>query len=231
MYRQGTGQFEVETAEQVRMVPMRRLGSLLAEGVIPEADFVKIDVKGFEKDVLLGARELLRTGMLGLHTETNFAVSPLSEEPFWDTGRTGPGKPPCGIRRCIQSNTARELSARTDPERARAYFRAGCPRQTGHSRCYIRPGSHRRDRPPEQLSEAVPPLQRQSTDQVHDHLRTGRLNDVALDTAERFAERLGAQLPDAWWPYSDRDDMLRSATAEERDAASRISGFVSPESQ
>src|SRR5262249_18488122 len=113
------------------------------------------------------------------------------------------------------------LSARAHPERARAYFRAGYPRQTGHSRCYIQPGSHRRGRPPGQLPEAVPPLQRQSTDQVHDHLRTARLNDVALDTAERFAERLGAQLPDAWWPYSDRDDMLRSATAEERDAASR----------
>jgi FkbM family methyltransferase len=41
MYRQGTGRFEVETAEQVRMVPMRRLDSLLAEGVIPKADFIK----------------------------------------------------------------------------------------------------------------------------------------------------------------------------------------------
>src|SRR5262245_3394903 len=76
MYRQGTGRFEVETAEAVRMVPMRRLDSLLAEGVIPETDFIKIDVEGFEKDVLLGARELLRTGLLGLQTETNFAVSP-----------------------------------------------------------------------------------------------------------------------------------------------------------
>jgi len=77
MYRQGTGRFEVETLEQVRTVPIRRLDSLWADGVIPQADFVKIDVEGFEKDVLLGAREFLRAGLLGLHTETNFALSPI----------------------------------------------------------------------------------------------------------------------------------------------------------
>jgi len=62
--------------KQVRMVPVRRLDSLLAEGVIPKADFVKMDLEGYEKDVLLGARELLHAGVLGLQTETNFAVSP-----------------------------------------------------------------------------------------------------------------------------------------------------------
>jgi hypothetical protein len=58
------------------MIPIRRLDSLLAEGVIPTADFIKVDVEGFEKDVLLGARELLRAGVLGLEIETNFGVSP-----------------------------------------------------------------------------------------------------------------------------------------------------------
>jgi hypothetical protein len=57
-------------------VPIRRLDSLLAEGLIPQADFIKVDVEGFEKEVLLGARKLLSGGVLGLHTETNFAVSP-----------------------------------------------------------------------------------------------------------------------------------------------------------
>jgi hypothetical protein len=58
------------------MVPIRRLDSLCAEGTIPTPDYVKIDVEGFERDVLLGARECLRAGALALQTETNFGVSP-----------------------------------------------------------------------------------------------------------------------------------------------------------
>src|SRR5262245_3500928 len=69
MYQQATGRFGVETAEQQRMVPIRRLDSLLAEGIIPIADYIKIDAEGFEKDVLLGAHELLGAGVLGLQTE------------------------------------------------------------------------------------------------------------------------------------------------------------------
>jgi len=76
MYGRRTDRFDENGREQVRTVPIRRLDSLLAEGVIPKADFVKIDVEGFEKDVLLGAPELLRAGVLGLEMETNFGVSP-----------------------------------------------------------------------------------------------------------------------------------------------------------
>ncbi len=76
MYRRGTCRFDVKNAEQPRQVPIRRLDSLLAEGLIPQADFIKVDVEGFEKEVLLGARGLLSGGVLGLQTETNFHVSP-----------------------------------------------------------------------------------------------------------------------------------------------------------
>src|ERR1700732_1224775 len=76
MYQQSTGRFGVDTSEQRRTVLLRRVDSLLAEGVIPIADYIKIDVEGFEQDVLLGGRELLRGGMLALQTETNFGVSP-----------------------------------------------------------------------------------------------------------------------------------------------------------
>jgi FkbM family methyltransferase len=76
MYQQGQSRFDVQTTEQVRMVPMRRLDGLFADGLIPKADFLKVDVEGYEKDVLLGARDLLHAGVLGMQIETNFSVSP-----------------------------------------------------------------------------------------------------------------------------------------------------------
>jgi len=85
MYRQGTDRFDMENVEQPRQVPIRRLDSLLAEGLIPQADFIKVDVEGFEKEVLLGARGLLSGGVLGLQTETNFRVSPQYPESHFAT--------------------------------------------------------------------------------------------------------------------------------------------------
>jgi FkbM family methyltransferase len=62
------------STQQPRQVPVRRLDSLLVEGIIPPADFLKIDVEGYEKDVLLGATQLLK-GVLGFEAETAFTVS------------------------------------------------------------------------------------------------------------------------------------------------------------
>jgi FkbM family methyltransferase len=76
MYRPGDSRFDIEVSEQARTVPVRRLDSLLAAGVIPSCDFLKVDVEGFEKDVLAGARALLEAGPLAVETETNFGVSP-----------------------------------------------------------------------------------------------------------------------------------------------------------
>jgi FkbM family methyltransferase len=61
---------------QARIVPVRRLDTLLAQGTIPTADFLKVDVEGFERDVLLGAKTTLSAGILGVETETNFNSSP-----------------------------------------------------------------------------------------------------------------------------------------------------------
>lgn len=78
-YQQGNdrtalaGVSRVEVAEKV---PFRKLDSLLADGTIPKADFLKVDVEGFEKDVFLGAGDLIRAGILGVEVETNFNSSP-----------------------------------------------------------------------------------------------------------------------------------------------------------
>ena len=75
MYQQGEARFEdTKTVAQARPVTVRRLDTLLAEGVIPRADFLKVDVEGYEKSVFLGAAALLK-GVLGFEAETAFTVS------------------------------------------------------------------------------------------------------------------------------------------------------------
>jgi FkbM family methyltransferase len=86
MFRQGVGRFDVENAEQPRRVPIRRRDSLLAEGLIPQADFIKVDVEGFEKDVLLGpTRAFERRRAWPAHRDEFRGEPTLSEKSFCDT--------------------------------------------------------------------------------------------------------------------------------------------------
>ena len=78
LFEQGENRFG--TAQSVtansRQVPIRRLDTLLEQGLLPKADFLKVDVEGFEKHVLMGAEKLLGSDLLGIETETNFSTSP-----------------------------------------------------------------------------------------------------------------------------------------------------------
>jgi FkbM family methyltransferase len=60
-------------AVQKRRVPIRRLDALMDEGVVPRADFLKMDCEGFEPAVLKGAgRFLAKSGVLGIESEIGF---------------------------------------------------------------------------------------------------------------------------------------------------------------
>ena len=195
MYRQAAGRFEVETAELVRMVPIRRLDSLLAEGVIPKADFVKIDVEGYEKDVLLGARELLRADVLGLHTETNFGVSPSYPKGHFGTlaelalenhllvfdvafNRI----PRASYQRALIRKGLEPISeqdALGRPATVDVLFSRDLIDEVDHPDNYQGPCR------PFSINQLIKSM---IIFELHS------LNDVALDTAERFAERLGSHL-------------------------------------
>jgi FkbM family methyltransferase len=195
MYRQGAVRFEVETVEQVRMVPIRRLDSLLAEGVIPKADFIKIDVEGFEKDVLLGARELLRAGVLGLQTETNFGVSPSYPKGHFATlaelalenhllvfdiafNRI----PRASYQRALIGKGLEPISeqdALGRPATVDVLFSRDLIDEVDHPDNYQGPCR------PFSINQLIKSM---IIFELH------ALNDIALDTAERFAERLGTHL-------------------------------------
>lgn len=66
-----------DTADE-RIVPIRRLDGLFAEGLVPKADYIKIDCEGFEPEVLRGAADYLAASqVLCLTSETSFHISPL----------------------------------------------------------------------------------------------------------------------------------------------------------
>jgi FkbM family methyltransferase len=195
MFQQGTDRFEVETTEQSRMVPIRRLDSLLAEGVIPMADYIKIDVEGFEKDVLLGAHDLLGAGVLGLQTETNFGVSPSYPKGHFGTlaeialenhlvvfDLTFNRVPRASfqqalIRKGLQPIPEQDAVGR--PATVDVLFARDLIDEVDHQDHYQTPC------PPVSVNQLIKSI---IICELH------ALNDVALDTVERFAERLGAQL-------------------------------------
>ncbi|HTI86306.1 MAG TPA: FkbM family methyltransferase [Alphaproteobacteria bacterium] len=61
-----------------RVVPVRRIDSLIATGDIEAPDFIKLDCEGAEPEILGGAHTFISSRkLLGLESETSFGVSVL----------------------------------------------------------------------------------------------------------------------------------------------------------
>jgi FkbM family methyltransferase len=195
MYRQGESRFDIAMGEQVRKVPVRRLDGLLAEGVIPRCDFLKVDVEGFERDVFLGAHELLAAGVLGVETETSFGISPAYPKGHFPT-----------IAEIVLEHHLLlfDLGFNRLPRASfqRALMRKGVGVDGAHN-MLGRPGTFNvlfcRDLIDEtdHAENYSAPCHAVSVDQMIKCmiiLELHGLNDVALDTAERFADMLGSRL-------------------------------------
>jgi FkbM family methyltransferase len=64
---------ETPSGPGARIVTVRRLDTLFAQGALPPADFIKLDCEGFEPEILAGAREYMRASKtLAVVAETNF---------------------------------------------------------------------------------------------------------------------------------------------------------------
>jgi FkbM family methyltransferase len=229
VYQQGRSRFGVQTTEQVRMIPMRRLDTLFADGLIPKADFLKADVEGYEKDVLLGARDLLHAGLLGMQIESNFSVSP--QYPRSHFGTIAESALDCHLlvfdiafdripRASFQSALIRKgLKPSADhdeigrPATVDVLFGRDLIDELDHQENYV---------------TACRPT---TIDQIIKMMiicELHGLNDIALDTAERFAERLRARfdVDRAIWLLADPDirpnEYKRQVRAYQRSTSWRI---------
>jgi FkbM family methyltransferase len=191
-YAQGEDRFGLREKrdERARMVTVRRLDTLLAEGVIPGADFLKCDVEGFEKEVFLGASRTLRT-VLGVELETNFGISPLYPKTHFGAlqellldARLLPFDlnfnrvPRASFIAAVEKRQKQDSAGLRDigkPATFNVLFCRDLIEEADHSENY------------ESLAEPV------SIDQLIKMMviyELHGLNDIALDTAVRFAGRL-----------------------------------------
>jgi FkbM family methyltransferase len=193
-YPQGPDRFAIERREQRRVVQVRRLDTLLQQGTIVPPDFLKTDVEGFEKEVFLGARELLRS-VLGIETETNFGVSPIYPKSHFGT-----------LQEILLERQLLvfDLNFNRIPRASfqQALARKGLPPVADHQSVgkpatlnvlFCRDLIDETDQP----GNYTTPCEPVSVDQIVKIMiiyELHGLNDIAIDTAERFKDRLAGRL-------------------------------------
>jgi FkbM family methyltransferase len=216
MYEQGASRFERTLSEQTRTVAVRRLDTLFADGLLPKTDFLKVDVEGYEKEVFLGARELIMAGVLGVEMESSFDISPIyPESHFIATAQllveyhlqvfdfAFNRVPRASFQRALQRH-GHDLASPHPPE-----FGAPSTLNVLFGRDLIAELDH-----PENYVTACRPV---SIDQIIKLMimcELHGLNDIALDTAERFADRLGSRFDIEHAVYLLADPNCRPAHPE-----------------
>jgi FkbM family methyltransferase len=195
-YAQGDDRFGLREKrdERSRMVTVRRLDTLLADGVIPPADFLKCDVEGFEKDVFIGAPRTFRT-VLGAEVETNFGISPVYPKTHFGTiqellldarlllfdlnfNRVPRASFVTAVERRRKSNVP-ALSDVGKPSTFNVLFCRDLIDEADHSENYTAPAD---------------PIGVDHLIKLMIIYELHGLNDIALDTAVRFADRLADRL-------------------------------------
>ncbi|HZK89244.1 MAG TPA: FkbM family methyltransferase [Stellaceae bacterium] len=194
-YAQGDDRFGLRDKrdERARMVTVRRLDTLLAEGIIPAPDFLKCDVEGFEKEVFLGASRTLRT-VLGVEVETSFSISPLYPKTHFVTvqellleARLLPFD--LNFNRVPRASFVAAVKDRRKSGRA-SLSDIGKPATFNVLFCrdLIDEADHS-----EHYTSLADPVEVDQLIKLMVIYELHRLNDVALDTAVRFADRLAGR--------------------------------------
>jgi FkbM family methyltransferase len=186
--------FYEASGREARLVPVRRLDTLLKDGVIPQADFIKIDVEGHERDVLWGAQELLCGGVLAVESETSFNTSKIYPKSHFGLVhdwllRHGLVVFDLNFDRIARSSYLSARDARSLPP----------PPRDGIGRPSTFNVLFSRDLPAEQRGtlyyETLPPPP--TVDQILKLMALYELyglNDIAVDTAVTFSSRLGERI-------------------------------------
>jgi FkbM family methyltransferase len=181
------------STEHARHVQVRRLDGLLEEGAIPQADVIKIDVEGFEKDVFRGAQELMKRA-LAVETETNFDISETYPQGHFCTLAQLALEADklafdLAFNRIPRGSFARELDARG--RTGGPFCEVGNPATVNVLFCrdLIREANE-----PQRYAGPPPSVEIDGLLKYLIVLELYGLNDVALDTLLQFAQRLHMRL-------------------------------------
>ncbi len=194
MFAQGPTRFDRDLSEKTRTVTVRRLDTLFAERMIPCADFLKVDVEGFEKDVFLGARTFISKGVLAIEAESNFHISPyyprshfaMISDILVEHGFTVFD---LGFNRVPRASFTRSLRL----QKVVAFIDRDLGSPATFNLLFCRDPIDECDSPQNYLK--LPAAL--SVDQIIKMMiiyEIYGLNDIALDTAERFADTLSPRL-------------------------------------